>query len=117
MGSKGSKVLLGAVAVGVVVVGAYVATQNGTKSTSSTPGAEVVERLGLSDEGKGKIAVPSDDAELAALQSGEAARNVDFEIAKAEKLLAKYEPGSGEHDLLSRRVLMLKKLKEKLGHR
>ncbi|MBI5527675.1 MAG: hypothetical protein HY897_15185 [Deltaproteobacteria bacterium] len=58
--------------------------------------------------------VPSDEAELAGLQSGAAAKNLEGEIAKAEKLLGKYPPDSDEHRMLSRRVLMLKRLGEKM---
>jgi hypothetical protein len=57
----------------------------------------------------------SDEAELAALEPGEAEKNVEVEIEKGQRLLGKYRPGSDEHRLLSRRIAMLKRLKDKMG--
>ncbi|MBI5527793.1 MAG: hypothetical protein HY897_15800 [Deltaproteobacteria bacterium] len=55
-----------------------------------------------------------DQGELASLEAGQAAKTVDAEIRKAERLLASCEPGSGQHRNLSRRVTMLNRLKEKM---
>jgi hypothetical protein len=71
------------------------------------------DRLGLIDPGQGGLSAPTEQAELAALELGEATKNVDAEIEKAGKLLSRYRPGSDEHRVLSRRVAMLRKLKEK----
>ncbi|MBI5529800.1 MAG: hypothetical protein HY897_26040 [Deltaproteobacteria bacterium] len=56
----------------------------------------------------------AEQRELEMLQTGEAARSVEREIDKAEALLQKHQSGSDQHRMLSRRLAMLKRLKEKM---
>jgi len=107
------------VAVGAVVVVAAVAgffvTRNTAAPQAPSQRPPAPDRLGLIGLEQDGLSAPTEQAELAALESGEARKNIEAEIEKAEKLLSKYPPGLDEHRMLSRRVAMLKKLKEKLG--
>ena len=111
-GSNKPVLLLAAAAVVVLAVGGYLLLKHLTRPGVVTTAQAVVERLGLPNTGVGATSAQSDAAELAALQAGEAKKSIDAELEKTETLLSKYGPDSDEHRMLSRRVAMLKKLKE-----
>jgi len=107
-------VAVGAV-VAVVAVAGFFVTRNTATPRAPNPILPAPARLGLIGLEQDGLPAPTEQAELAALESGEAQKNVEGEIQKAEELLGKCPPGSDEHRMLSRRVAMLKKLKHKMG--
>lgn len=106
------------VGVGLAVGIGAVLCLNSLRAPSEPPpvkAAGMAASLGISADQEADPDRENDEQhELEMLKSGEAAKRIEREIEKAEALLAKHEPGSDQHRMLSRRLAMLKRLKEKM---
>ena len=105
----------GAVVIAAALLVWYFAPTVGRGAGAPPKAAALADKLDIPAQAQtddpGKLA----ERELAMLESGEAQKDVDREIEKAEALVKKYASDTDEHKMLSRRIVMLKKLRQKMS--
>ena len=108
-------VVVAVVALAVAATVAYVMTRPDPVHSAGVPADPMAEKLGISANPNSDDPEKAAEREMAMLQSGEASRRIDGEIAKAEALIKKYGSDTDEHQMLARRIAMLKQLREKFA--
>ncbi|MBI5528258.1 MAG: hypothetical protein HY897_18145 [Deltaproteobacteria bacterium] len=113
--SKRARLICGVVALpGVVGALFFVPSSRLPGEPVQAKAAGLAKGLGIHDAGDGRDFEKSAEQELEMLRSGEAVKDIEREIEKAETLAKKYASDTEEHKMLSRRIAMLKRLKEKI---